>query len=272
MYHPNIDPVAFALGPLEVRWYGLMYLIGFLAAWLLGHLRAKRPGSGWNPQELPDLITYCALGLLLGARLGYVLFYDFATFIDHPLEILKIWKGGMSFHGGLLGVMLAIWLYALRSRRSFFQVADFVAPLAPIGICAGRIGNFINGELWGRATDAPWGMIFADPNAGFIPRHPSQLYQAFLEGLVLFALLWSFSAKPRPTMAVSGLFALLYGVFRFSVEFFREPDAHLGFVAFDWMSMGQVLSLPMIALGGVLLWLAGRRKEEVRSQKPGVRR
>ncbi|PTN31655.1 prolipoprotein diacylglyceryl transferase [Desulfonatronum sp. SC1] len=259
MYHPNIDPVAFALGPLEVRWYGLMYLIGFLAAWLLGHFRAKRSGSGWNPQELPDLITYCALGLLLGARLGYVLFYDFATFIDHPLEILKIWKGGMSFHGGLLGVMLSIWLYALRSRRSFFQVADFVAPLAPIGICAGRIGNFINGELWGRATDAPWGMIFADPTAGFIPRHPSQLYQAFLEGLVLFALLWSFSAKPRPTMAVSGMFALLYGVFRFSVEFFREPDAHLGFVAFDWMSMGQVLSLPMIALGGVLLWLAHRR-------------
>lgn len=263
MYHPQIDPVAIAIGPLQIRWYGLMYLIGFLAAWLLAHIRAKRAGSSWRPEEIPDLITYCALGLLLGARLGYVLFYDFATFIHHPVEILKIWKGGMSFHGGLLGVMAGIWLYARRTKRGFFQVTDFVAPLTPLGLCAGRIGNFINGELWGRPTDLPWGMIFADPMAGFVPRHPSQLYQAALEGIVLFVILWSYSAKPRPTMAVSGMFSLLYGLFRFSAEFFREPDAHLGFVAFDWMSMGQVLSLPMMALGVVLLWLAHRRPMEM---------
>lgn len=260
MYHPHIDPVAFAIGPLEVRWYGLMYLIGFLAALLLGHLRARRPGSGWNSHELPDLITFCALGLLIGARLGYVLFYDFTTFISHPLEILKIWKGGMSFHGGLLGVLAAAWYFGRRTGRGFFQVADFLAPLVPIGLGAGRIGNFINGELWGRVSDAPWAMIFSDPSAGFVPRHPSQLYQAFLEGLVLFVLLWSFSSRPRPTMAVSGLFSLCYGIFRFTAEFFRQPDAHLGFVAFEWMTMGQVLSLPMVGLGIVLLWLAYRRQ------------
>ncbi len=262
MYHPQIDPVAFAVGPLQVRWYGLMYLLGFLAAWWLGTVRAKRPGSGWNPQELPDLITFCALGLLVGARLGYVLFYDFAAFVVQPLEILKIWKGGMSFHGGFLGVMIGIWLFALKTKRGFFQVADFLAPLAPIGLGAGRIGNFINGELWGRVTDVPWAMVFADPGAGFLPRHPSQLYQAFCEGLVLFLVLWFFSAKPRPTMAVSGVFALGYGIVRFLMEFFRQPDAHLGFVAFDWMSMGQVLSLPMIAFGGVLLWLAYSGRKE----------
>jgi phosphatidylglycerol:prolipoprotein diacylglycerol transferase len=261
IYHPQIDPVAFVIGPLQVRWYGLMYLMGFLAAWLLGYLRAKRPGSGWDPQELPDLITFCALGVIIGARLGYVLFYDLAMFLSQPLEIFKIWKGGMSFHGGLLGVLVALWYFARRTGRSFFQVADFAAPLVPVGLGAGRIGNFINGELWGRVTDVPWAMIFADPSSGFLPRHPSQLYQAFLEGLVLFIVLWTFSSKPRPIMAVSGLFSLCCGVFRFFVEFFREPDAHLGFVAFDWMTMGQALSLPMIALGFLLLWLAyrGRR-------------
>jgi phosphatidylglycerol---prolipoprotein diacylglyceryl transferase len=261
MYHPQIDPVAFAVGPLQVRWYGLMYLIGFLAAWLLGALRARRPDSGWDAQELPDLITYCALGLLLGARLGYVLFYDFTTFMGQPMEILKIWKGGMSFHGGFLGVLVAVWLFARRTRRGFFLVTDFLAPLVPVGLGAGRIGNFINGELWGRVTDAPWAMIFADPAGGFVPRHPSQLYQAFLEGLVLFVLLWTFSAKPRPVMAVSGLFVLGYGVLRFIGEFFRQPDAHLGFVAFDWMTMGQALSLPLAVLGVVLLWLAYSRRE-----------
>lgn len=266
MYHPQIDPVAFAVGPLQVRWYGLMYLLGFLAAWWLGSMRAKRSGSGWSPQELPDLITFCALGLLVGARLGYVLFYDFAAFVAQPLEILRIWKGGMSFHGGFLGVMIGIWLFALKTRRGFFQVADFLAPLVPIGLGAGRIGNFINGELWGRVTDVPWAMVFSDPGAGFLPRHPSQLYQAFCEGLVLFLVLWFFSAKPRPTMAVSGVFALGYGIVRFLVEFFRQPDAHLGFVAFDWMSMGQVLSLPMVVFGCVLLWLAysGREKRKTK--------
>lgn len=262
MYHPHFDPVAFTVGPLQVRWYGLMYLIGFLAAWLLAHLRARRPGSGWNAQELPDLITYCAFGLLIGARLGYVLFYDFAYFAARPLEILMLWRGGMSFHGGLLGVSAAIWLFARRSGRGFFQVADFVAPLTPIGLGAGRIGNFINGELWGRVTDVPWAMIFSDPRAGFLPRHPSQLYQAFLEGLVLFVILWTYSARPRPTMAVSGLFALVCGVFRFLVEFFRQPDAHIGFVALGWMTMGQILSLPMVVIGAVLLRMAFNRSRE----------
>ncbi len=258
IYLPQIDPVAFAVGPLQVRWYGLMYLFGFLAAWLLGSLRAKRSGSGWNPQELPDLITFCALGVLLGARLGYMLFYDFTTFVTQPLETLKIWQGGMSFHGGLLGVLVASWYFAWRTGRSFFQVTDFVAPLVPLGLGAGRIGNFLNGELWGRVTDVPWAMVFANPAAGFLPRHPSQLYQAFLEGLVLFIILWVFSARPRPIMAVSGLFSFCCGLFRFTVEFFREPDAHLGFVALGWMSMGQALSLPMIALGLYLLGLAYR--------------
>jgi len=260
VYHPHFDPVAFAVGPLQIRWYGLMYLIGFMAAWFLGYLRARRTDSGWHPHEMPDLITYCALGLLLGARLGYVLFYDFSTFLAQPLEIVKIWKGGMSFHGGFLGVLVAVWFFGRRTGRSFFQVSDFLAPLAPIGLGAGRIGNFINGELWGRATDVPWAMIFADPSGGFVPRHPSQLYQAFFEGLTLFLLVWIFSAKPRPTMAVSGLFVLGYGFFRFMVEFFRQPDAHLGFIAFGWMTMGQALSLPLAVLGIILLWGAYRAK------------
>ena len=258
--YPEIHPVAFEIGPLQLRWYGLMYLIGFALAWILARHRAKKTGSGWKKSELPDLITYCALGVIIGARLGYVLFYDFSGFISRPWEALMIWKGGMSFHGGLIGVIFCLYLYSLKTRRPFLAVTDFVAPLAPLGLMLGRIGNFINGELWGRPTDMPWGMIFPDPAAGYIPRHPSQLYQAFFEGFILFIVLWVFSSRSRPVAAISGLFCLGYGVFRFGAEFFREPDAHLGFILLDWMTMGQILSLPMIVLGISVLFVAYNRK------------
>ncbi len=260
--YPDIDPVAFSIGPLQLRWYGLMYIVGFALAWILARYRAGKPGSDWSKAELPDLITYCALGVIIGARLGYVLFYDFSGFIFRPWEAFMLWKGGMSFHGGLIGVILCLYLYSRKTGKPFMAVTDFVAPLAPLGLMFGRIGNFINGELWGRPTDMPWGMIFPDPAAGFIPRHPSQLYQAFFEGLVLFIVLWVFSSRSKPVMAASGLFCLGYGAFRFGVEFFREPDAHLGFILLDWMTMGQILSLPMILLGASVLFLAYTRKSD----------
>jgi len=250
--YPTIDPVAIHLGPLQVHWYGIMYLVGFSAAWWLGRYRADRDPK-WTPEQVGDLIFYGALGVILGGRLGYILFYDLAAYIQSPLNIFKIWLGGMSFHGGLLGVITALWLYGRRLGKGFFEVTDFVAPLVPIGLGAGRIGNFINGELWGRVSELPWAMVFSDPRAGGLPRHPSQLYEALLEGLLLFVIVWVFSRKPRPLMAVSGMFLLFYGLFRFFVEFTRMPDAQLGLIAFDWMSMGQLLSLPMIALGVLFL-------------------
>jgi len=260
--YPAFDPVAFGIGPLKVRWYGLMYLFGFVAGWLLGRLRAKRsqtaglaPGATWSPEQVDDLITYSVLGLILGARFGYTLFYDFPFFASHPLEIFKIWKGGMSFHGGVLGLVVSTWYFGRKTGKTFADVADFLVPLAAPGLFAGRIGNFINGELWGRATTMPWGVVFPDPGAGDTPRHPSQLYEALLEGVVLFWIVWAYSAKPRPKLAITGLFLCCYGLFRTSVEFFRQPDLHMGFVAFDWLSMGQMLSLPMILIGGCLmLW------------------
>lgn len=254
---PDIDPVAIHLGPLQIHWYGLMYLIGFLGAWWLGVYRAKRPGSGWQPQEIADLLFYGALGVILGGRIGYVLFYNFSYYLEHPIEVFYIWTGGMSFHGGLLGVITAMWLYARRTKRTFFNVADFVALLTPLGLGAGRLGNFINHELWGKVTDVPWGMVF--PNAGPLARHPSQLYEFSLEGVALFSILWVYARKPRPTGAVSGLFLLCYGIFRFAVEFVREPDVQLGYLAFGWVTMGQVLSLPMILLGAGILWWAHKR-------------
>ncbi|MDR2076311.1 MAG: prolipoprotein diacylglyceryl transferase [Desulfovibrio sp.] len=255
---PQLSPEAFRLGPLAVRWYGLMYLFGFLAAWLLGRLRAG-PGRALSRRELEEALTWGMLGVVLGARLGYALFYDPVFYLTQPARILQVWQGGMSFHGGLGGVLCALWLYARRRGLPFFALMDSIAPLAAPGLFFGRLGNFINAELWGRVTDVPWGMVF--PGAGPLPRHPSQLYEAFLEGLVLFVLVWTFSARPRPRYAVSGIFAVGYSLFRGFAEFFRQPDVHLGYLAFGWVTMGMLLCLPLLAAGLVLLWLAyGRRK------------
>jgi len=256
--YPEIDPVAISIGPLDIRWYGIMYLVGFVAGFLLLNRRAKRPNSGWTTEQVSDLIFYGAMGVILGGRIGYILFYNFSAFLNDPLTLFKVWQGGMSFHGGLLGVMIAVWLFARHTKKSYWDILDFGAPIVPIGLGLGRIGNFIGGELYGRVTDGPWGMVF--PTGGELARHPSQLYQATLEGLALFAILWFFSRKPRPRYAVSGLFALFYGIFRFVVEFAREPDAHLGFIAFDWLTMGQLLSVPLILVGVFLLYLAYGRQ------------
>jgi len=256
--YPDIDPIAFQVGPLKVHWYGIMYLVGFGAAWWLGRRRALRPNSGWTEQQISDLIFYGALGAVLGGRTGYVLFYDLPAYLAEPLRIFKIWEGGMSFHGGLIGVMAAMLLYSRHLKKTFFEVMDFLAPLVPLGLGAGRLGNFINGGLWGRVTDVPWAMVF--PNGGPLPRHPSQLYEACMEGLVLFAILWLYSQKPRPRMAVSGLFILCYGLFRFSVEFVRQPDAQLGYLALGWVTMGQILSTPLILIGSLLLWWSYKRQ------------
>jgi len=255
----DIDPVAISLFGLKVHWYGLMYLIAFLSAWKLGRMRASRPNSGWTVQQMDDLLFYGGLGVILGGRIGYILFYNFSAFLAEPLIILKIWQGGMSFHGGFLGVMVACWFFSRKHNKRYFAVVDFTAPLVPIGLGAGRIGNFINAELWGKPTDLPWGMIF--PPAGNIARHPSPLYEAGLEGLVLFVILWWFSSKSRPIMAVSGMFALFYGIFRFSVEFVRLPDAHMGYLAWGWLTQGQLLTLPLLAVGIFLLWRAYQNKE-----------
>ncbi|MCO6413400.1 MAG: prolipoprotein diacylglyceryl transferase [Thiogranum sp.] len=257
--YPNIDPVAVSFGPVAIHWYGLMYLIGFVASWWLGVVRARKPDSGWKADEIGDLIFYGALGVIIGGRVGYILFYNFGLFIDDPLLLFRVWQGGMSFHGGLLGVLVAMWLYGRKTGRTFFQVTDFIAPFVPVGLGAGRIGNFINGELWGAPTDLPWGMVF--PFVDAQPRHPSMLYEALLEGLVLFVILWLYSSRPRPTRAVSGLFLLGYGVFRFAVEFVRLPDAHIGYLAVGWLTMGHVLSAPMILFGILLLVLAYKRGE-----------
>lgn len=250
MQAPAINPVALNIGPLEFRWYGIMYMLAFASGWLLGRWRVSRPGSGWTAEAMDDMLTWVMLGVIAGGRLGFVLFYDLQAYLHDPLEIFRIWNGGMSFHGGLLGVLAAFWWYARRSGRSFLGVSDFVAPLVPPGLFFGRLGNFINGELWGNVSTVPWAMVF--PHAGPAARHPSQLYEALLEGLVLFVMVWIFSAKRRPEGAVSGLFALGYGVFRFGVEFVRTPDAHLGYLAFGWLTMGQLLCLPLMAVG---LWL-----------------
>jgi phosphatidylglycerol---prolipoprotein diacylglyceryl transferase len=256
--YPEIDPVAFSIGPARVHWYGLAYLTGLAFAWWLAVRRSKRPGSPVARDQVDDLIFFGALGVVLGGRLGYALFYGTEQWLRDPTWLLRVWQGGMSFHGGFLGVLLAMYLFARRRGIVFGALMDFVAPLVPVGLGLGRLGNFIGQELWGRASDAPWAMVFPrDPLQ--LPRHPSQLYEFFLEGVVLFALLYWYSSRPRPTWAVAGLFSLGYGCMRFIVEFFREPDAHLGFQALGWVTRGQLLCLPMIALGLYLLWYAHRR-------------
>jgi len=257
LVHPQFDPVAFQLGPLAVRWYGLMYLVGFGLFWLAARHRIERhPGGIWTKQDLDDALFYGILGTILGGRLGYVLFYKFGDYLAAPWKIFYVWEGGMSFHGGFIGVVLAMVIFARRRRQDWLRITDFIAPLVPLALGAGRIGNFINAELWGRPTDVPWAMVF--PNVDGMPRHPSQLYEFALEGVVLFAVLWWYSARPRPRGAVSALFLIGYGVFRFAVEFTREPDSFLGLLALG-LSMGQWLSVPMILVGAAMLAWACRR-------------
>lgn len=252
--YPEIDPVAFSLGPVSVHWYGLMYLLAFVTAWLIGVQSAKRAWSPVSPKQVEDLVFYAALGVVLGGRFGYVFFYNFDTFLDDPLWLFRVWEGGMSFHGGLLGVIAAMALYARKLNQPFLKVMDYVAPLVPPGLFFGRIGNFIGGELWGRETDVSWAMVFPD-DPEKLSRHPSQLYEAFLEGLVIFIVLYWYSRKPRPQGAICALFVFLYGLFRFVVEFYREPDAHIQFDLFDWVTRGQILSAPMIVVGlAVFIW------------------
>ena len=252
--YPDIDPVIFGLGPLKIRWYGLMYVIGFLLAWWLARRRAQRSWSLIKPGQVDDLVFYAMLGVILGGRIGYAVFYGTDQLLSDPLYLFRITEGGMSFHGGLAGVMIAMWLFARKLGVSAWGVMDFVAPLTPLGLFFGRIGNFINGELWGKPTTLPWGF-----NVDGVVLHPSMLYEAILEGLVLFFIVWSFSSRVRPYMSVSGLFLLGYGLFRFAIEFVRVPDNHLGYLALDWVTMGQLLSLPMIIGGATLIWLAYRR-------------
>lgn len=247
--YPNIDPIALQLGPISIHWYGIMYMLAFASAWWLAMRRA--PMAGFSKEQVSDIIFYGAIGVVLGGRIGYILFYQFGAFIAEPSMILRVWEGGMSFHGGLIGVILAVIFCARRQQRSFASIMDFVAPIVPLGLGAGRLGNFIGGELWGRPTELPWGMVF--PHVDQLARHPSQLYQFALEGIFLFILVWLYSAKPRASLQVSGMFLLGYGGQRLVVEFARQPDAHLNFIAFGWLTQGQLLSMPMIALGLYLL-------------------
>ena len=257
LIHPQIDPIAVSIGPLAVRWYGLMYLVGFGLAFFLGRRRILQGATGKiTLAVLDDLIFFGVLGVILGGRLGYVLFYKPVYYFAHPLEILAVWQGGMAFHGGFLGVLLAMVFLARKHKLAWLAVMDFLAPLVPPALAAGRLGNFINGELWGRTTGAAWGMVFR--GAGPLPRHPSQLYQFALEGVALFVLLWIYSSRPRAAGAVSALFLIGYGSLRFAAEFFREPDDFLGLLALG-MSMGQWLSVPMIA-AGIAMFAWTRRK------------
>ncbi|CAB3682266.1 prolipoprotein diacylglyceryl transferase [Trinickia soli] len=294
LIHPDFDPVAIHFGPLAVRWYGLMYLVGFILAVVIGRLRLRLPhvaAQGWTARDIDDILFYGVLGTILGGRLGYVLFYKADYYFAHPLDIFKVWQGGMSFHGGLLGVTLAMVLFAYQRKRSWLQVTDFVAPMVPTGLAAGRLGNFINGELWGRVTDpqAPWAMLFQNSSNDdaiwlathpqlaqkwnlaqvfaqyhMLPRHPSELYEIALEGVTLFFVMFFFTRKPRPVGAASGVFLIGYGLARFIVEFAREPDDFLGLLALG-MSMGQWLSLPMIVIGSLLLVWSYRRAPSVSS-------
>ena len=282
MIHPNYDPVALALGPVEVHWYGLMYLLAFAAAYGLAWYRSTQRET-WSTDMVSDLIFYGALGVILGGRIGYVLFYQFGELLQNPAYLLRVWEGGMSFHGGFIGVMVGLWFFARKYKKSAFEVFDFVVPIVPTGLLFGRIGNYINGELWGRVSDGGYNWLTYFPQAvnfdadllnsnpalqelatqvngqSLLPRHPSQLYEAFAEGLLVFLFLWWFSSKPRPRMAASGVFLLGYGLSRFIIEFFRQPDADQGFILLGWMTKGQILTVPMIVVGIILLVYAYKR-------------
>jgi phosphatidylglycerol---prolipoprotein diacylglyceryl transferase len=275
---PNIDPIAFSIGPISLHWYGAMYLFGVLFALWLANRRAKQPNSGWTATQVENLLFWGFIGIFVGGRLGYTFFYNYINFLHDPLTVFRVWEGGMSFHGGLIGALVVIFLFARHAHKTFLQVSDFVAPLIPFGLGAGRLGNFINGELWGRVTDAPIGMLFPHAKVAdfafvqhhpqwlnlyyqcseLLPRHPSQLYELLLEGVVLFIILNLFVRKSRPIGSVSGLFLLLYGLFRFIIEFFRQPDEQLGLFG-EIISMGQILSLPMIILGLLILMWSYKR-------------
>lgn len=254
--YPTINPIAFSLGPVKVHWYGLMYLVGFIGAWLLAYWRTQHYKLHWTTDQIGDLIFYAALGVILGGRIGYMVFYNTQELIHQPWTLFKIWEGGMSFHGGLLGVILALWLFSYRIGKTFWEVGDFTAPLVPLGLAAGRVGNFINGELWGRVTDVPWAMIY--PHVDNQTRHPSQVYEFGLEGIFLFALVWCYASKPRPTGRVSAIFLIGYALCRMIAECFRQPDLQLGYIALGWLTMGQILSVPMLLLGLWLWWWAKR--------------
>jgi phosphatidylglycerol---prolipoprotein diacylglyceryl transferase len=260
--YPHINPIAVSIGPLKVHWYGIMYLIGFAAAWWLARYRARRPGSTWSGLDIDDLIFYCMIGVIAGGRLGWCIFYGRDVIAENWLNVFHLWDGGMSFHGGMTGVLVATILFARAKHKYVGDVLDFVAPLPGIGLMFGRFGNFINGELWGRATDLPWG--FGVPNAQgvLISRHPSQLYEASLEGLLLWLILWWFTSSPRPRWAPTGLFLFIYGCGRFLVEWVRLPDANIGYLAGDWLTMGMLLTTPMI-IGGVAMMLYAYRRNTV---------
>jgi len=251
--YPEIDPIIFSIGFVKIRWYGLMYVIGFMFAWWLAKRRSQRSDSPITPDQVDDLLFYGMLGVIIGGRVGYAIVYGWDQLTSDPLYLIKITEGGMSFHGGLAGVMIAMWMYGRSLGLTIWRVTYFVAPFVPLGLGFGRIGNVINGELWGKPTDVPWAFI-----VNGTARHPSQLYEAILEGFLLFVILWFYSAKPRPYLAVSGMFLMFYGLFRFAVEFVRLPDKDPGYLAYGWVTMGQVLSVPMILAGVVLMTMAYR--------------
>ena len=255
-HYPQFDPVAISLGPVSIHWYALSYLVGIsLVWWQLGQ-RSRKHKLGWSEEQISDMVFYSMFGIILGGRIGYMAFYGWQGIIDDPLRIVRIWEGGMSYHGGMLGVFLAMYLYGRKIDKTFFQITDFIAPSIPIALCCGRIGNFINGELPGRVTEVPWAAIYPGDIVG---RHPSSLYQALFEGPILWLVLWLFSRTSRPRMAVSAMFLIGYGCLRFGSEFLREPDRHLSYIAFDWLTMGQLLSSPMIIIGLVFLYVSYRR-------------
>lgn len=249
--YPNINPVALGVGPLKIHWYGVMYLLGFIFAWLVAKYRTQKLNLPWSQEQISDLIFYAALGLIIGGRCGYMFFYAWSDLVNNPVNLFKIWQGGMSFHGGLIGGFLALALFAKQQHKSFLEITDFTAPMVPLGLGAGRLGNFINGELWGQTTNMPWGMIF--PQVDMQPRHPSQLYEFGLEGLALFLIIFFYSLKPRERGYTTALFLVSYSLFRFYIEFFREPDVQIGYLFHGWLTMGQLLTIPVFLLG-ISIW------------------